>query len=154
MHRVFGHPVIRALGIALASILVFSAGVYAEQTFWSGGASVMVEAPTGLPDVEVSGISVSDGTYDSGSHLWTISIKRGGTAYLYLDLVNNGGDGVHVFGKINGQAYLYHSDGVTLTSEGTGLAAGESFRLPFQVNADVDADPGTLPSITLEVVEG
>lgn len=124
--------------------------VQAQETLWSADVVITIETPTGDPHLVITGVEVSRGTYDEDTDVWTVSVPRGGVAWLNVSVRNDGGDAIVVEGAVAGEHVYHPVDGVVIWTYDVTLAAGESGTMHFRVEAAVDAEPGTLPSIRLE----
>jgi len=151
MEKLFTRSFIRALIITAVSGLIIVGGVYAYETLWSGKAHITVEAPSGEAQLQITEVSVDEGTWDDATGVWTVSIPRGGDAALYVHLRNDGGDVIVVNGEAEGETHYYEVDGVRIWPDSVTLPGGQSDTLGFLVTVAADAEPGTLPEIKLEI---
>ena len=141
---------IGALIITVISALIIVGGVYAYDVFWSGKAVITIESPSGSGHLEIIQISTDKGTWNESAKTWTVSIPRGGSGSLNIELKNTGGDFVVVSCYVsNGNP----ASGVTVypRDQEQVLAAGAGTMIQFYVVASTDAQPGTLPEIELQI---
>lgn len=159
MKALFTRSFVRTLIIAVVSALIVVGGIYAYETLWSGKAAITIRPPSGEAQLEMTGVTVTDtyGTWDEDNGTWTVSLLRGIWAGLLISLRNTGGDLVEIQKCVNGSCFdtarsVELAPGVTVTVSGySSIAAGETGSVVFEVHADVNAEPGALPDVQLEV---
>lgn len=160
MRKVLTINFIRAIIITLFAALLIAGGVYAYETLWSGKAHITVETPTGGGQVEITSIHADRGTWNESTGTWTVSIPRGGDAALHFTAENTGGDAVTVACHVLYENPAYQplvaggiavGNGVTIVPDSRIVPSGESRGLGFLILVSVDAEPGELPKIPLEI---
>lgn len=151
MKELFTRSLVKAMVIGVACVLVIAGVVQAQENLWSADVVITIETPTGDPHLVITEVEVNRGTYDEDTGVWTLSIPRGGTARIFVHLRNDGGDAIRVDGAVEGEATYWPVDGVVISTHSLILAAGESGILFFTVQTEADVEPGTLPSIRLEL---
>lgn len=158
----------------IIAMLLFGGGALAYNVLWSGKASITIEAPTAsiegeaelaLRVTEVS--AVSGGTFDDG--FWTVSVKPGKTATLYITIENPRTTYAIVEQLVNGELQgafnwrLIDPEGDKLDivliagtpnmGDGHVILAGESKTIMYQIRTGRDAQPGVFPDVLLEIRE-
>lgn len=154
MRSLFTRSFARALTITLVSALIIIGGASAYETIWAGTAHITIVEPSSEAELEITGVSVSEGTWDSNTNTWTVSLKRGDWAALFVYLKNTGGDAIVVHGEINGESSPSIGAFAGSSVGAETLSAGESGTLVFQFAVKADASPGAVPDIELAIVEG
>jgi len=151
----------KALIAVIIVTLLLGGIVYAYETIWSGKARITIEAPASAGQLEVTDIEARfNGTWDDSTDTWTVSIARGQGAQLKISLRNIGGDVATCYAYINGEQvsspHTYIASGVYVSFipiPPIVLAANESGSIIYCVEAEADAEPGTLPEIDLEIIQ-
>lgn len=149
---------VKILIIVAVATLVSVGAVYAYDVLWSGTARITIEEPTGATgsgQLVITGVeAISNGSWNDANDTWTVSIARGESASLKVEFENTGGDIVTYFPYIDGhELQHYIADGVRIQTTGdlSLLAAGETGYIQFRVDAQAEAESGTIPDIELEI---
>lgn len=159
MSRLLESSVGRGLMIAAIAGLVFAGGVYAGQVLWSGTAKITIEPPAGSGLLEVTRIeSDSNGDWNDTSGTWTVSLARGKSCLLTVNLKNVGDDVIdcpypYVNGEMVTNTGTFVAPGVQVwqASRQPYLAAGATGHITFGIEALPDAEAGTVPDVRLEI---
>lgn len=148
--------IIALISVAIVTLLLAGI-VYAYETLWSGEANITIEAPatTGSGNLMIKGASASaGGSWNANTKTWTVSIQRGASTHLKVNLENTGTDVITYLPYINGEELeTYIADGVRIQTTGdlSSLAAGETGYITFTIDALAEAEPGTISNVTLEI---
>jgi len=158
MKGLFTKSFIRALIITVVSALVIVGGIYAYEALWSGKANITIEPPSteGQGELEITDVEASpNGNWDETTDSWTVSIAQAEMAELIFTFVNNGGDACRIVTYIDGEKRDYKeiAPGVFFHGIDYPLAAGAEVSRVFIIEATLEAEPGTIPEIQLEIAQ-
>lgn len=152
---------VKVLITVVIAALLIGGGVYAYNLIWSGTASITIVSPTPGPEfpLEVVSVRPTAGAFDDG--VWTLTLKRGQHAILYVDIKNPRSDVAVVQVTVNGEwgeQQVYLAPGVRIAfaigPESTkAIPAGETETVFWIVYAEATAESGTLSDVTLEIRE-
>jgi hypothetical protein len=124
--------------LAVAVMMIPTAGVLAATEFWQGAATVTITDPVAIT------CTGGDGSYNDTDHTWAVSIIGGGTKTLKLTATNTSTAGYTVYPIVQPAA---SSDGkVTATwsnAAGKYIAAGTAWEYTLTVTSAADAPLGT-----------
>ena len=140
------------IGVAI-SVGVITGVVYAYTNLWSGKAEITIESTEALDSgkIEIRDIWVDRGTWEDSTNTWTVTIPRGGDAALFINLENTGGDTVMAGAFVND---TNPSPGITIAPDGyESILAGDTNIIGILILADIDAESGKLPQVTMELRE-
>jgi len=156
MKGLFTKSFIRALIITAVSALIIVGGIYAYETLWSGRANITIEPPSteGEGALEITGIEASlNSNWDEMTDSWAVSVGQAEMAELIFSFKNNGGDACRIVTYVDGEKRDYKeiAPGVFFHGIDYPLAAGAEVTRAFIIEATLEAEPGTLPEIQLEI---
>jgi hypothetical protein len=155
MRELFTKSFVRALIITLVSASIIAGAVYAYETLWSGKAAITIEPPTSSEaELQITSIEASpNSNWSETTDTWTVSIGQAEMAELIFTFKNNGGDACRIVTYIDGEKRDYKQIGAGVFFHGIDypLAAGGEVTRVFIIEATLDAEPGTLSDIALEI---